>query len=55
MAGAVFRQQRPVFYTVKAVQDGTFKGGEDAVFNLENEGVAVGKISPKVPREAVDR
>ena len=49
------RVDTSVFETVEAAQDGTFTGGEDAVFNLENEGVAVGKISPKVPQELVDR
>jgi basic membrane protein A len=55
LTSAVKRVDTSVFETVKAVQDGTFSGGEDAVFNLENEGVAVGKISPEVPQELIDR
>jgi basic membrane protein A len=55
LTSAVKRVDTSVFETVEAVQDGTFKGGEDAVFNLENEGVAVGKISSKVPQELIDR
>jgi basic membrane protein A len=55
LTSAVKRVDVSVFDTVQAAQDGTFQGGEDAVFNLENEGVAVGKISPKVPQELVDR
>jgi basic membrane protein A and related proteins len=55
LTSAVKRVDQSVFLTAKAVQDGTFKGGTDAVFNLENEGVAVGKISPKVPQELIDK
>lgn len=38
-----------VFSTAKLVQDGTFKGGTDTVFNLSNNGVGYGKISTKAP------
>jgi basic membrane protein A len=55
LTSAVKRVDQSVFLTAKAIQDGTFKGGTDAVFNLENEGVAVGKISPKVPQELIDK
>jgi basic membrane protein A len=34
-----------VFDTVKAVQDGSFKGGEDQLFNFKNDGVAYGKLN----------
>ena len=34
-----------VFDTAKAVQDGSFKGGEDQVFDLKNDGVALGKLN----------
>jgi basic membrane protein A and related proteins len=55
LTSAVKRVDQSVFLTAEAAQKGEFKGGEDAVFNLENEGVAIGKISPKVPQELVDR
>jgi basic membrane protein A and related proteins len=55
LTSAVKRVDQSVFLTAEAVQKGEFKGGQDAVFNLENEGVAVGKISPKVPKEFVDK
>ena len=55
LTSAVKRVDQSVFLTAKAVKDGTFEGGTDAVFNLENEGVAVGKISPKVPQELIDQ
>jgi basic membrane protein A len=34
-----------VFDTAKAVQDGSFKGGEDQLFNFSNDGVAYGKLN----------
>ena len=35
-----------VFLTSKAVQDGTFKGGTNSVFGLDQDGVGLGKFSP---------
>jgi basic membrane protein A and related proteins len=55
LTSAVKRVDQSVFLTAEAVKNGEFKGGTDAVFDLENEGVAVGKISPKVPQELVDQ
>ena len=34
-----------VFETAQAVQDGSFKGGEDQIFDLKSGGVGLGKIS----------
>ncbi len=34
-----------VFETAKAVQDGAFAGGEDQLFDLKNDGVALGKLN----------
>jgi basic membrane protein A len=34
-----------VYDTVKAAQDGTFKGGEDQLFDLKNGGVGLGKLN----------
>ncbi len=39
-----------VYDTVLAASKGHFKGGHDLLFNLKNNGVGVGKISPKVPK-----
>jgi basic membrane protein A and related proteins len=55
LTSAVKRVDVAVYDTVKAVRDGTFEGGTDAVFDLRNNGVALGKISPKVPQEFLDR
>jgi basic membrane protein A and related proteins len=49
LTSAVKRVDTGVFLTVKAAQAGTLKGGNDLVFNLKNGGVALGKISAKVP------
>jgi basic membrane protein A len=38
-----------VFDTIKAAVTNHWKGGKDLLFNLKNNGVGVGKISPKVP------
>ena len=43
-----------VFLTIQAVQDGTWKGGGNAVFGLDREGVGLGTVSDKVPQEDVD-
>jgi basic membrane lipoprotein Med (substrate-binding protein (PBP1-ABC) superfamily) len=39
-----------VFRFVQAVQAGTLVPGHDFVFDLKNGGVALGKVSPKVPK-----
>ncbi|HEX7254951.1 MAG TPA: BMP family ABC transporter substrate-binding protein [Gaiellaceae bacterium] len=55
LTSAVKRVDQSVFLTAQAVQEGEFQGGTDATFDLENEGVAIGKISPDVPQEFIDR
>ena len=44
-----------VFLTIKGVQDGTWKGGGNATFGLKEEGVGLGKVSPKVPQADIDK
>jgi basic membrane protein A and related proteins len=55
LTSAVKRVDQSVFLTSQAVVNGEFQGGTDAVFDLENEGVGVGKISDQVPEEFIDR
>jgi basic membrane protein A and related proteins len=55
LTSAVKRVDRSVFLTAKSVKEGTFKGGVDAVFNLKNGGVAVGRIDARVPRRFIRR
>jgi basic membrane protein A len=44
-----------VYATVKELLDDTFKGGGNATFSLENNGVKLGKISAKVPQADVQK
>jgi basic membrane protein A and related proteins len=37
-----------VFDTVQQVQDGSFEGGADTIFDLKSDGVGYGKLSPEV-------
>jgi basic membrane protein A and related proteins len=55
LTSAVKRVDQSVFLSAESVQNGEFEGGTDAVFDLENEGVAIGKVSSKVPEELVDQ
>ena len=55
LTSAVKRVDQSVYLTAQAAKNGTFKGGVDAVFNLRNNGVAVGKISPKVPKAFIKK
>jgi basic membrane protein A and related proteins len=45
LTSAVKKVDVAVFDTVKAAQDGSFKGGEDTVFDVKSGGVGIGKIS----------
>jgi basic membrane protein A and related proteins len=55
LTSAVKRVDNAVFQTAQSVKNGTYKGGVNAVFNLKNKGVALGKISPRVPKSIVTR
>ena len=54
LTSAVKRVDTSVYDSIKAVQDGTFKGGEDATFNQANNGVSLGKVSPEVPQDILN-
>jgi basic membrane protein A len=53
LTSATKRVDEAVFLTVKAVKDGKFRGGRNAVFGLAQNGVGLGKISPNVPKKDV--
>jgi basic membrane protein A and related proteins len=55
LTSAVKRVDTSVFDTVQSAQEGTYKGGTDAVFNLANDGVAIGKTSDKVTQDILDK
>jgi basic membrane protein A len=43
-----------VFLTIEEARDGSFAGGGNATFGLDEEGVGLGTVSPDVPQEDVD-
>jgi basic membrane protein A len=55
LTSAVKRVDQSVFLTAQSAKNGTFRGGVNAVFNLKNNGVAVGRIDSRVPRAFVTR
>src|SRR5919201_3282770 len=48
LTSAVKRVDVGVFNAIRDAKAGKFKGGSNAVFNLKNKGVALGKISPRL-------
>ncbi len=42
-----------VFLTIKSLQDGTFAGGKNVVFGIDQDGVGLGKVSPKANKADV--
>ena len=42
-----------VFLTIKAVEDGTFTGGKNVVFGIDQDGVGLGKVSPNANKADV--
>jgi len=40
---------RAVFLSIKDAQSGNFKGGQDAIYGLDQKGVGLGKFSPNAP------
>jgi len=55
LTSAVKRWDVAVYSAIKAVVDGSYRGGTDTVLSLRDNGVALGKISPKVPRQVLVR
>jgi basic membrane protein A len=52
LTSAIKRVDTAVFLAIKSVVDGNFKGG-NMIFGLKQNGVGIGKISPKVPQSEV--
>jgi basic membrane protein A len=55
LTSAVKRVDRAVSGVIVATDLGLYPGGSDLNFNLKNKGVAIGKISPKVPKAFITR
>jgi basic membrane protein A len=53
LTSALKKDDVAVFKTIQSVQDGTFKGGHDVVFDVKSGAAGLGKISPKVPKDIV--
>jgi len=55
LTSAVKRVDKAVEAVIFLADLGTYPGGTDLNFNLKNNGVAIGKISPKVPKAYIAR
>jgi basic membrane protein A len=55
LTSAVKKVDVAVSSVIVSVAQGKYKGGVNTVFNLKNNGVAVGKISSRVPRAFIAR
>ena len=53
LTSATKRVDQAVYLTIKDVVAGKFRGGRNAVFGLADDGVGLGKISPKIPKAVV--
>jgi basic membrane protein A and related proteins len=54
LTSAQKRVDESVFRTIQSVVDDSWQGGRNLTFGLKEDGVALGKISPKVPQEDLD-
>src|SRR5918912_1728422 len=53
LTSATKHVDQAVFLTIRDVKDGKFHGGRNATFGVRDDGVGLGKISPKVPKADV--
>jgi basic membrane protein A len=54
LTSAQKRVDEAVFRTIQTVVDDTWRGGRNLTFGLKQDGVALGKISQKVPQDDLD-
>jgi basic membrane protein A len=58
LTSALKRVDTAVYDSIRDAKDGKFKGGHDAVYGIDVNGVGIGKFSPKAPKSipaAVDK
>ena len=55
LTSALKRVDTAVYDAIKDAKDGKFKGGQDAVYGLDVDGVGIGKFSPKAPAGLADK
>ena len=53
LTSAQKRVDEAVYRTIESVLEGTWRGGRNLVFGLQEDGVGLGAVSPKVPRAVV--
>jgi basic membrane protein A and related proteins len=53
LTSATKHVDQAVYLTIKDVIDGKFRGGRNSIFGLKDNGVGLGRISPKVPHADV--
>jgi basic membrane protein A len=51
LTSALKRVDTAVFNSIQDAKDGEFKGGTDAIYGLKDNGVGIGKFSPKAPKD----
>ena len=49
LTSALKRVDTAVYDSIRDAKDGKFKGGQDAVYGLKDDGVGIGKFSPNAP------
>jgi basic membrane protein A and related proteins len=50
LTSALKRVDTAVFDSIRDAKSGKFKGGQDAVYGLKDDGVGIGKFSPQAPK-----
>ncbi len=50
LTSALKRVDTAVYDSIKDAKDGKFKGGQDAVYGITDDGVGIGKFSPQAPK-----
>jgi basic membrane protein A len=55
LTSAQKKVDQAVFLAIKSVVEGTWRGGGNLTFGLREDGVGLGKVSPEVPQEDLDR
>ena len=55
LTSAVKKADVAVFQTILALQEGSFQGGEDIVFDVASGGVGLGEVAADVPAEIVSQ
>jgi basic membrane protein A and related proteins len=54
LTSALKRVDEAVLETIRSVVDDSWQGGRNLTFGLKDDGVGLGKISPRVPQEDLD-